>query len=90
MLRLLVMTVSSLWARMALATLSGVDPIEKKPLFHFHPGAGALSIATVKAALVANTEEAVARGVFGAQTLFVGEQMFFGQDRLDFVREALA
>ena len=40
--------------------------------------------------LVANTEEAVARGVFGAPTCFVGEQMFFGQDRLDFVREALA
>ena len=34
--------------------------------------------------------EAVARGVFGAPTMFVGEQMFFGQDRLDFVREALA
>lgn len=44
----------------------------------------------VKARLVANTEEAVARGVFGAPTFFVGRQMFFGQDRLDFVREALA
>jgi len=43
----------------------------------------------VKARLVANTEEAVARGAFGAPTFFVGEQMFFGQDRLDFVREAL-
>jgi len=32
----------------------------------------------------------VARGVFGAPTLFVGDQMFFGQDRMDFVREALA
>lgn len=44
----------------------------------------------VKARLVANTEEAVARGVFGAPTVFVGAQMFFGQDRLDFVREALS
>ena len=43
----------------------------------------------VKARLVATTEEAVARGVFGAPTMFVGEQMFFGQDRLDFVREVL-
>ena len=42
----------------------------------------------VKAKLIANTEEAVARGVFGAPTCFVGDQMFFGQDRLDFVREA--
>ena len=46
--------------------------------------------AEVKARLVANTEEAVARGAFGAPTMFVGEQMFFGQDRLEFVREALA
>jgi 2-hydroxychromene-2-carboxylate isomerase len=44
----------------------------------------------VKAALVANTEEAVARGVFGAPTCFVGTEMHFGQDRLDFVREALS
>lgn len=44
----------------------------------------------VKARLVADTEEAVARGVFGAPTMFVGDAMFFGQDRLDFVREALA
>jgi len=43
-----------------------------------------------KAALKATTEEAVKRGVFGAPTIFVGEQMFFGQDRMDFVREALA
>jgi 2-hydroxychromene-2-carboxylate isomerase len=46
--------------------------------------------AEVKAALVGATEEAVARGVFGAPTCFVGERMFFGQDRLDFVREAAA
>jgi 2-hydroxychromene-2-carboxylate isomerase len=45
--------------------------------------------ADVKAALIKATDEAVARGVFGAPTCFVGEQMFFGQDRLDFVREAL-
>jgi len=39
--------------------------------------------------LKATTEEAVARGVFGAPTTFVGDHMFFGQDRLDFVEEAL-
>ena len=43
----------------------------------------------VKARLVATTEEAVSRGVFGAPTFFVGKAMFFGQDRLDFVREAV-
>jgi 2-hydroxychromene-2-carboxylate isomerase len=49
-----------------------------------------VSDTAVKAQLVANTEEAVARGVFGAPTCFVDGHMFFGQDRLDFVREALA
>jgi 2-hydroxychromene-2-carboxylate isomerase len=44
----------------------------------------------IKAALVKNTEEAVSRGVFGAPTFFVGDQMFFGQDRMMFVKEALA
>ncbi|WP_457981259.1 2-hydroxychromene-2-carboxylate isomerase [Ectopseudomonas composti] len=43
----------------------------------------------VKDALKATTEEAVKRGVFGAPTCFVGAEMFFGQDRLDFIREAL-
>ncbi|MFG0413029.1 2-hydroxychromene-2-carboxylate isomerase [Pseudomonas sp. BMW13] len=44
----------------------------------------------VKDALKATTEEAVRRGVFGAPTCFVGDDMYFGQDRLDFVREALS
>ena len=44
---------------------------------------------TIKDALKAATQEAVDRGVFGAPTFFVGEQMFWGQDRMDFVREAL-
>lgn len=42
------------------------------------------------AQLDANTDEAVERGVFGSPTIFVGDTMFFGNDRLDFVREALA
>ncbi|WP_443028993.1 2-hydroxychromene-2-carboxylate isomerase [Sphingopyxis sp. HXXIV] len=43
----------------------------------------------VKARLVANTEAAVARGVFGIPTFFVGDEMFFGKDRLGQVEEAL-
>ncbi len=45
--------------------------------------------ADVKEKLKANTEGAVARGVFGAPTFFVNGEMFFGQDRLDFVEEQL-
>jgi 2-hydroxychromene-2-carboxylate isomerase len=44
----------------------------------------------VKRALKDTTEKAVQRGVFGAPSMFVGEQLFFGQDRLDFVIEALS
>jgi 2-hydroxychromene-2-carboxylate isomerase len=43
----------------------------------------------VKAALKDNTEKAVQRGVFGAPSMFIDNQLFFGQDRLDFVLEAL-
>ena len=50
----------------------------------------AVSNQAVKDQLRASTEEAVAKGAFGAPTLFVGEEMFFGQDRLDFVEEALS
>jgi 2-hydroxychromene-2-carboxylate isomerase len=44
----------------------------------------------IKAKLVANTEAAVARGVFGIPTFFVRDEMFFGKDRLAQVEEALA
>nr|WP_298118654.1 2-hydroxychromene-2-carboxylate isomerase [uncultured Pseudomonas sp.] len=49
-----------------------------------------ISDEAVKQRLKDNTEEAVKRGVFGAPTFFVGDEMHFGQDRLDFVAEALA
>ena len=41
-----------------------------------------------KAKLVANTAAAVARGVFGIPTFFVGDEMWFGKDRLRDVVEA--
>lgn len=43
----------------------------------------------IKEKLAANTEAAVARGVFGIPTFFVGDAMFFGKDRLAQVEEAL-
>jgi 2-hydroxychromene-2-carboxylate isomerase len=43
----------------------------------------------VKERLKGITEEAIRRGAFGAPTFFIGEEMHFGQDRLDFVAEAL-
>ena len=43
----------------------------------------------VKEELRLRTQAAVERGIFGAPTFFVGTEMFWGQDRLDFVRDAL-
>ncbi len=47
------------------------------------------SASEAKEALKAATGEAVGRGVFGAPAFFVGEEMFWGNDRLHFVKEAL-
>jgi 2-hydroxychromene-2-carboxylate isomerase len=44
----------------------------------------------VKDTLKEETERAVERGVFGAPTFFVGDEMFWGNDRLHFVEAALA
>ena len=43
----------------------------------------------VKEQLLRNTEQSVSRGTFGAPTFFVGEEIFFGKDRLRDVEEAI-
>ena len=43
--------------------------------------------ADVKAKLIENTQEAVARGAFGSPTFFVGQEMFFGKEQLREVEE---
>lgn len=42
-----------------------------------------------KARLRANTDELIARGGFGSPTIFVGNDMFFGNDRMPLIRAAL-
>jgi 2-hydroxychromene-2-carboxylate isomerase len=46
--------------------------------------------AEVKAALIANTEDAVAHGVFGSPSFRVEGELFFGKDRLRDVEEEIA
>jgi 2-hydroxychromene-2-carboxylate isomerase len=43
----------------------------------------------IKARLKANTDEAIARGAFGAPAMFVGADLFWGNDRLPFLEAAL-
>lgn len=51
--------------------------------------AAAVQQPALKQQLIEATNEAVERGVFGAPTMFVAEQMHFGQDRVDWVQAAL-
>lgn len=66
---------------LAAIAASGVDPA---------PIAARIDLPETVAQLEVNTKEAAERGVFGSPTIFVGDAMFFGNDRLDFVREHLA
>ena len=50
----------------------------------------AIATDEVKNLLKANTQEAADRQAFGAPTFFVGDALFFGQDRLEFVEAALS
>jgi 2-hydroxychromene-2-carboxylate isomerase len=76
----------------------GLDVGQPEPLSEALADAGldparwleAAGRAEVKDALRATTEEAAARGAFGAPTFFVGDELFWGNDRLDFVEAALA
>ena len=43
----------------------------------------------VKDKLRADTDAAIQRGIFGLPVMFIGDDMYFGQDRLDFVEDAL-
>jgi 2-hydroxychromene-2-carboxylate isomerase len=46
--------------------------------------------AEVKDGLLANTQRSVERGTFGSPTFFVGDEIFFGKDRLRDVEEEIA
>ena len=48
-----------------------------------------LSENTIKDELKRNTNEAISRGAFGAPTFFINDEMFFGNDRLDFIKAKL-
>lgn len=43
----------------------------------------------IKARLKSNTDEVIARGGFGVPTVFVDDDMYFGNDRLGLVRDAV-
>ena len=51
--------------------------------------ASKLADPALKQELVENTERSVARGTFGSPTFYVGDEIYFGKDRLRDVEEAI-
>lgn len=74
----------------ALATTDDILAIIAATGIVVDPIANRIDAPEIVAQLDANTAEAAERGVFGSPSIFVGDAMFFGNDRLDFVREELA
>ena len=70
---------SSPEALRAILTNAGFDPEQV---------ADAMAQPQIKTALIEATDAAAKRGVFGAPTFFVNDEMFFGQDRMDWVKRA--
>lgn len=76
----------------------GVDPSSEEGLRKAAGMAGmdatellaAIETQPVKDALRKSTDEAVARGVFGAPAMLVGEHLFWGNDRLQLLDRLLA
>jgi 2-hydroxychromene-2-carboxylate isomerase len=81
----------ALWGDPApLGTIAGVAAILSKAGLDAAAIEPLIDAPEMDAALNKASAEAASRGVFGAPTFFVGDEMFFGNDRLDFLREALA
>ena len=82
---------SAVWAeerdladRTTLLAIAAEQDLDGGPLLE------AAASSPVQAAYHANTEAAIAAGVFGVPTFQIGDELFWGQDRLDFVAAALA
>jgi 2-hydroxychromene-2-carboxylate isomerase len=65
-----------------LADIAAKAGLERQRFF------AAIESEACKTRLRASTDELIARGGFGSPTLFVGNSMFFGNDRLPLVRAA--
>lgn len=72
--------------------ISDVDDVVKMIGACGLPGAELIDAASgsdISEAITQNTREAIERGLFGAPTYCVGDEFFWGQDRLDMLEDAL-
>jgi len=81
---------SAAWAEgRDLSSLEVLADILNRAGFNADEAMAAIAQPAIKSELIEVTDEAVALGVFGAPTFFVNDELFFGQDRMDWVKRAL-
>jgi 2-hydroxychromene-2-carboxylate isomerase len=74
----------------SVAELAGLRPVAEALGVDADRFAGLSESEEIRQELIAETDGGLARGVFGAPTFVVGQEIFWGKDRMDFIDEALA
>ncbi|HJN53237.1 MAG: 2-hydroxychromene-2-carboxylate isomerase [Pseudomonadales bacterium] len=82
---------SEYWERnnAAIESYAGLAPIVEALGLEGDRFQGECESEPVKQQLITLTQQALANGIFGAPTFVVGQEIFWGKDRLDFVRDQL-
>jgi 2-hydroxychromene-2-carboxylate isomerase len=74
----------------SVAELSGLRPVAEALGVEADRFAALCESDEIREELIAETDGGLARGVFGAPSFVVGQEIFWGKDRMDFIDEALA
>lgn len=74
----------------SVAEIAGLRPVAAKLGVDSERFVDLLESPGIRGELASETDRALERGVFGAPTFFVGEEMFWGKDRMEFIDEELA
>ncbi len=82
---------SAYWERddASVGELQGLLPVASALGVAPQQFAALVESAEVRGELAAETNRGLERGVFGAPTFFVGEEMFWGKDRMEFIEDEL-
>jgi 2-hydroxychromene-2-carboxylate isomerase len=72
-----------------IADYAGLAPIVRALGVDPHEFEAACESDAIRQALAEHTDRALARGVFGVPMMAVGDELFWGKDRMDFVEEEL-
>ena len=74
----------------SIAELAGLPPVAEGLGVDADHFLALIESAEVRQELIGETDDGLARGVFGAPTFAIGQEIFWGKDRMDFIDEELA